>query len=264
MGVAVDTIDAVEFLTSWTRTLNEDDALALLDNAQPGTHVADWTELADRLLPQSSAARRRELIRIVREELLDTRDGQVAASAWLRLFQDASPHRRRGLLYGRLWRNRPIVLRALDELVHPTLERAERPLAPHDSDLVDPEVWDQFVRSCLRPDVPGEAFIKTRSTVQGALRAVGVLEISSNQGRMCRVRRGRPDPLAFAWVVARELVDRGEQSEPWAARDAFAARLFAPHADYAVNCVDAGVTAGLLRRGHLMAQTRLYPGPEMV
>jgi len=264
VGLTVDAAEAVESLTSWTRTLNEDDALTLLDNAQPGTSVADWAELADRLLPQASATRRRELIRIVRDELLDTHEDKVTASAWLRLFQDGSSHRRLGLLYGRLWRNRPLVLRVLDALVHPALELADRPLAPHDADLIEPEVWDRFIRSCLRPDVPGEAFAKTRSTVQGALRDVGVLEISGNQGRTCRVRRGRPDPLAFSWVVARELVERGEQSEPWAARESFAARLFAPRADYAMSCLDSGVTAGLLRRGHLMAQTRLHPGPELV
>jgi hypothetical protein len=259
----MEAIEVTDALTSWTRTLNEDDALTLLDNAYDGTTIEDWTELADRLLPQAGAPRRRELIRMVRDELLDVRDGAIVASAWLRLFQDGNPHRRLGLLYGRLWRNRPIVLRALDELVHPALERADRPLPPHDADLIEPEVWDRFVRAALRPDVPQEAFAKTRSTVQSALRAVGILDISGNQGRICRVRRGRPDPLAFAWVVARELLDRGEQSEPWAMREAFAARLFAPRVDYAATCLDAGVTAGLLRRGHLMAQTRLYAGPEM-
>jgi hypothetical protein len=182
----------------------------------------------------------------------------------LRLFQDGNPHRRLGLLYGRLWRNRPLVRRALDELVHPALEQADRPLAPHDADLIAPEAWDGFVRQSLRPDVPAEAFAKTRSTVQGALRAVGILEITGNQLRTCRVRRGRPDPLAFAWVVARELLDRHEESEPWAVRDSFAARLFAPRADYAATCIDAGVAAGLLRRGQLMAQARLHPGPELL
>lgn len=265
MGVTIDVVtEAAESLTSWTRTLNEEDALTLLDNAQPGTSVADWAELADQLLPQASAARRRELIRMVRDELLDAREETILASAWLRLFQDGSPHRRLGLLYGRLWRNRPLVARALDQIVHPALERADRPLAPRDADLLEPNVWDEFVRTCLRPGVPSEAFVKTRSTVQGALRSVGVLDISGNQGRTCRVRRGRPDPLAFSWVVARELVDCGEQSENWALRDAFAARLFATSADYAANCVEAGVSANLLRRGHLMAQTRLYPGPEML
>jgi hypothetical protein len=250
-------------LTSWTRTLNVEDALTLLDSAHADTSVEDWAERGDRLLPQASPARRRELIRIVREELLDSRDGVIVSSAWLRLFQEGSPHRRLGLLFGRLWRNRPLVQRALDELVHPALERADRPLAPHDSDLIDADRWDRFLRSALRPEVPSEAFAKTRSTLQGALRDVGVLEITGSRERVIRVRRGRPDPLAFAWVLARELVERSEESEVWAVRDSFAARLFAPRADYAGTCVDAGVSAGLLRRGHLMGQSRLQLGPEM-
>ncbi|MGA3123999.1 MAG: hypothetical protein ABSF69_24840 [Polyangiaceae bacterium] len=260
MGLAAETTEA---LTSWTRTLNEEDALTLLDSAHAGTSVEDWAARGDSLLPQASPARRRELIRIVREELLDSRDAVIVESAWLRLFQNGSPHRRLGLLYGRLWRNRPVVLRALDEVVHPALERADRPLAPHDSDVIDADTWDRFLRSALRSDVPSEAFAKTRSTVQGALRDVGVLEITGNRERAFRVRRGRPDPLAFAWVVARELREQGEASETWATRDSFAARLFAPRSDYAAICVDAGVTAGLLRRGHLMAQSRLQLGPEM-
>lgn len=260
MGVVVE---MTEPLTSWTRTLNEEDALTLLDSAHAGTSVEEWATLGDRLLPQASPARRRELIRIVREELLDSRDGTIVGSAWLRLFQEGSPHRRLGLLYGRLWRNRPLVLRALDELVHPALERSDRPLAPHDADLIEAEAWDRFLRASLRPDVPHEAFVKTRSTLQGALRDVGVLEITGNRGRVIRVRRGRPDPLAFAWVLARELLDRGDVSEAWAGRDSFAARLFAPRADYGATCIDAGVVAGLLRREHLMGQSQLRLGAEM-
>jgi hypothetical protein len=252
-----------EPITSWTRTLNEEDALTLLDSAHPGTSVGEWAELGDRLLPQAGPPRRRELIRIVREELLDSRDGTIVGSAWLRLFQEGSPHRRLGLLYGRLWRNRPLVLRALDELVHPALERFDRPLPPPDADLIEAEAWDRFLRASLRVDIPHEAFVKTRSTLHGALRDVGVLAISGNRGRSTRVRHGRPDPLAFAWVLGRELLDRGDVSEAWAGRDAFAARLFAPKADYAATCIDAGVTAGLLRRGHLMGQSQLYAGEEM-
>lgn len=260
MGVAVETTDA---LTSWTRTLNEDDALTLLDAAHPGSSVEAWAELGDLILPQASPARRRELIRIVRDELLDSRDGVIVDSAWLRLFQGGSPHRRLGLLYGRLWRNRPLVLRALEALVHPALAVAERPLAPRDADVISAQDWDRFLRETLRPDVPHEAFVKTRSTLQGALRDVGVLEISGGRARTLRVRHGRPDPLAFAWVLARELLDRGELAEAWAGRRAFAARLFAPKPDYAAICIDAGVNAGLLRRGHLMGLSQIELGAEM-
>jgi len=260
MGVAAEMIEP---LTSWTRTLNEEDALVLVDAAREGASIDEWTELADRLLPQANPARRRELIRIVREDLLDIRAGVIFDSSWLRLFHDGSPYRRLGLLYGRLWRNRPVVLRALDELVHPALERSDRPLAPHDADLIDGNVWDRFLRSTMRPDVPREAFAKTRSTVQAALRSVGVVEITGNQKRAVRVRRGRPEPLAFAWVVARELVEHGEDSEIWATRASFAARLFAPTPGYAATCVDNGVASGLLRRGYLMGHPRLTTGPEM-
>jgi hypothetical protein len=260
MGLTTETRAA---LTSWTRTLNEEDALTLLDAAHPGTSVEAWAELGDRLLPQASPARRRELLRIVREELLDSREGTIVGSAWLRLFQEGSPHRRLGLLYGRLWHGRPLVLRAMEELVHPALERADRPLAPRDADRIDAEAWDRFLRAALRADVPHEAFVKTRSTVQGALRDVGVLEVSGTRERTTRVRRGRPDPLAFAWVVARELLGRGEVSEGWAGRASFAARLFAPRADYAATCLDAGIEAGLLARGHLMGQSQIQLGTEM-
>lgn len=252
-----------ESLTSWTRTLNEDDALTLLDSAHAGTSVEDWTTLGNELLPQASPVRRRELIRIVREELLDNRDGVIVDSPWLRLFHDGSPHRRLGLLYGRLWRNRPLVLRALDELVHPAFERSGRPLAPHDADLIEAAAWDDFLHASLRPDVPNDSFVKTRSTLQGALRDVGVLEITGHRGRVVRVRHARPDPLAFAWVVARELAERGDVPEARAARESFAARLFAPTYDYAAACIDAGVAAGLLGRRHLLGQSQLQLGPEM-
>jgi len=260
MGLAME---SPQFLTSWTRTLNEEDALALLDSAHPGTGVEAWTALGDQLLPQASSARRRELLRIVREELLDIADGVIVGSAWLRLLQEGSPHRRLGLLYGRLWKNRPLVLRALEELVHPALGRADRPLAPHDSDLIEADDWDRFLRATLPPDVPHEAFVKTRSTLQGALRVVGVLEVSATRERLTRVRRGRPDPLAFAWSVATELRQRGDASESWGMRDSFAARLFAPRSDYAATCIDAGVSAGLIRRVLLLGQSQLQLGAEM-
>ena len=223
--------------------------------------MADWASSAT-----GSAAgepeRRRELLRIVREELLDSRGGVIVDSAWLRLLQQGSPHRRLGLLYGRLWQSRPLVLRSLEALVHPALELADRPLAPHDADLIDGQAWDRFLLSVLRPGVPHEAFVKTRSTVQGALRDVGVLEIAGGRDRSIRVRRGRPDPLAYSWVLARQLAELGEQAEGWALRDAFAARLFAPRPDYAPSA-STPVTAGSLRRGHLMAQSRLQVGSEM-
>lgn len=252
-------------IPSWTRTLNEEDALTLLDLARAGETVASWAQAGSDRLPQANLPRRREQLRIVREELLDHAGGCILDSAFLRLMHDGSPHRRQCLLYGRLFAQRPLVRLALDELVHPALAIADRPLAPEDADLIAPDVWDRFLRGHLRPGIPREAFLKTRSTLQGALRDLGVIEFSDGRQRLTRVRHGRPEPIAFAWVAANELVTsrRDEVPEPWAARESMAARLFAPRADYALSCLEAGVGAGLLRRGFLLGQPRLHPGIQV-
>ena len=49
---------------SWTRTLNEDDAIPLLLEATPGTTLAAWEARGHDNLPQASRARRRETLRI--------------------------------------------------------------------------------------------------------------------------------------------------------------------------------------------------------
>lgn len=261
MGLTAQT---TERLTSWTRTLNVEDALALVDSAQPGMTVGVWEDVAHGILPQASLARRRELVRIVRDELLDVHIGTIRSSAWLRLFHEGSPHRRTGLLLGRLWRNRPLVHRALDELVRPALDVTDRPLAPHDADLIEGSTWDSFLRRTLHADVPQVAFTKTRSTLQAALRDTGVLLVAGNTRRTTRVTRGRPDALAFSWTLAVDLWERGgEATEQWACRESFAGRLFAPKLDYATSCIEAGITAGLLRKGHLMGVARYHAGPEM-
>ena len=73
-------------LISWTRTLNEEEAAFLLDEARPGESVAAWAERAHATLPQGSRDRRTELIRLVRDQLLDKDDaGLIADSAYLPL-----------------------------------------------------------------------------------------------------------------------------------------------------------------------------------
>ena len=142
-------------LTSWTRTLNEEDAMVLLDGARPGMALAQWKELGHGMLPQAGRGRRGETIRIVRNELLDHDGDAIVGTAFLHLFQDGSPHRRRGLLYGRLLYGRPLAHRALDQLVLPAIARADEPLAPHDAAWIPPEAWHAFhdgsqARSVLR------------------------------------------------------------------------------------------------------------------
>lgn len=70
-SMGIEMVPVSEALTSWTRTLNVEDALTLVDSAYAGTSVEEWAERSDLTLPQASPARRRELIRIVRDELLE-------------------------------------------------------------------------------------------------------------------------------------------------------------------------------------------------
>lgn len=248
-------------LTSWTRTLNEAEAFTLLDHARPGMPLDQWAREGHDLLPQASLARRRELIRIVREDLLDHDGAAIVDSAFGRLFRAGSPHRRRGLLYGRVLARRPLVAPALAALVAPALARADAPLAAPDADLIPAREWDDWLYGVLRPGIPPEAFKKTRSTLQTALADAGVLVITGATTRTTRVRHGEPDGVAWAWVLAAELASgTPETTDAEAARDSFAARLFGTRPEYAASCIDAGITEGVLRRSYLAGSARLLVG----
>jgi hypothetical protein len=251
-------------LDSWTRTLNEPDALILLEGAEPGTAAADWLAWGDAELPQPSRPRRRETLKIVREQLLDwTPDDRVADTPLLRLFREGSPLCRRNLLYGRLLESSPWVHRALAALVHPALRAAEAALAPLDSDVIGHEAWLDFVAK--NASLPPSAAKKTRSTLQKNLEALGVLESSGPARRVVRARRAEPDPVAFGALLARNLLRTGrtEAPEAWARAESVPAFLFCVSPDYAGEGVEAGVQAGLLRRGFLAGAPRIHLGEAL-
>jgi hypothetical protein len=254
-------MNAAAPLPSWTRTLNAAEALALLDAAAPGQPLAAWAEAGHALLPQASLERRRELIRMVREELLD-HDGQVILdTAFGRLLREGSPHRRHTLLWARLLARRPLVGPALDALVLPALARAAAPLAPDDADLIPAAAWDAWLRGVLHPEIPPESFKKTRSTLQAALAEVGVLRFDGGRARHTRVRPAEPDAVGWAWALAAELSGPTvEISDAQALRASFPARLFGTRVEYAAACIEAGVSAGLLRRSYLAGSPRLLLG----
>lgn len=257
MGVNVTQI-APTWLTSWTRTLNEAEASTLLDSATPGESVETWAARGHELLPQASLPRRRELIRIVRDDLLDHTEGRIADAAFLRLFHAGSVHRRKGLLWARLLSRRPLVAAALEALILPALAASDAPLAPLNADLVPASAWDAWLRSVLRPGIPDEAFKKTRSTVRTSLATAGIVVLTGNT---TRVTHAEPDPLAWSWSLADELARRGgETDEGWALRDSFAARLFGTRREYGMACLEAGIGAGLLRRSYLAGVPRVLVG----
>ena len=249
-------------LTSWTRTLNEEEAGLLLDEAQPGQPVADWVERAHDLLPQGSRPRRRELIRLVRDQLLDVVDDHVADSVFLRLFHEGSPGRRAALLHGRRLLDNAWIERALTDVVYPQLAEAEEALAPRDADLVPDGRWDAFLDAHLKSGTGLESVRKTRSEVMRNLARLGVIEIRGNTAREAHVRRGQPDGVALAWLLAFELqrANRTEADVRWAVHQSRATRLFATTDAWAERGIDEGARAGLLTRGFLAGQPRLHVG----
>ena len=251
-------------LPTWTRTLNEEDAHALLDAATPGFPLVEWRELAHSILPQASRARRQELVRIVERDLLDHDGTVVRDSGFLELFQNGSPHERGTLLFGRLMPARPLVRPCLDNLVHPALKRAEEPLAERDSAMIPEGDWNELLRALLPKSTGDEAFKKTRQTVHRFLASAGVLLVEGNTTRTVRAQRSRPAPVPFGWLVAHEMRAQSRAEAPlgWALRESWAARLFAPDAHYAQSCIDAAVATGVLQRGSLLGETRLHPSPE--
>ncbi|MFK7931789.1 MAG: hypothetical protein AB8H79_26670, partial [Myxococcota bacterium] len=73
-------------MKSWTRTLNLDDAHTLLALAQPGSTQAEWTQACHAALPGLSVARRRELVRLLREGFLTwTDDDRIDEGLFLKV-----------------------------------------------------------------------------------------------------------------------------------------------------------------------------------
>lgn len=255
----------IERLISWTRTLNEDDALLLLDEAQPGLSLEQWTDRGHDILPQPSRDRRTELIRLVREKLLDwTPQGTVADTRWLGILRASAPGPRRHLLHGRFLFDAPWILRVQATLIGPHLEAAEAPLAERDADLIKHATWVSFVEENALPNTGPESLKKTRSVVLRNLARLDVISPEGERGEDARVRRGKPDPLAFGWLLAFELRTKGvgECSLGWAAHHSRPATLFRPEPAYAERCVNAALAAGLLRRSFIAGEARYLDGGE--
>lgn len=248
-------------LGSWTRTLNQEDAVLLLEGSTPGIPRDAWEEHGHSVLPQASRARRRETIRLVRDRLLDWDEaGLVADSTFLRLFQRGTAQRRQTLLFGRFLSSQPWILMALGELVLPQLLAMQEPLAPPDADLISDEAWRDFIRR--HADIPASAFAKTRSTIHKNLASLGVLTIEGSARRKTRARHEEPDAMAFGWLLAHELIcsGRSEATQSWARIESLPAKLFAVRPEYADRCIDVAVEEGLLRRGFLAGMSRLHVG----
>ena len=249
----------------WTRTLNEDDAMNLLDSVTPGQTMAAFKAQALADLPQAGRDRRVELVRLVWQHLVDTRDDVALPRDYLRLFVGAPPPRRTALLWGRFTSTVPLVADVLATVIEPTLDRAEQPFAAPDAAVLGQAEWDAALATLLRRGAPRSVIDKTRSTLQLVLSRCGILVVTGTRSRSTTVRRGDPDGLAFAWLIAQELRTghHSEMPERIATASSYAARLFLPTEDRALACLEAGVRGGVLLRSYLMGSARYHAPPGL-
>jgi hypothetical protein len=186
---------------SWTRTLNLDDAHSLLAMAHPGRDLTTWADACHEELPGLSVARRRELVRMLRDGFLDHEHDRIVDGLFLRTYRSAPAAAQIDLVHHQWALTHPLSLVAAERLVASSLAtgRLDIPL----------EVVEEFVAAHLQTD-SAESLRKTRTVLLGALEGIGVLETSgTGQHRALRASRGRPHPITFGWLVLLDLEQRG-------------------------------------------------------
>lgn len=227
-------------MKSWTRTLNLDDAHTLLALAEPGRSRSGWTKACHAALDDLSVARRRELVRLLREGFLEWDGNAIAPGLFLRIYAEAPAMAQLDLVAVQWALSHPISLHAVDELVMPALETGEV-----DIPLEDVE---SLVRKHLETD-SSESLRKTRTVLLGALEGVGTLVTrGTGQHRSLAASRGAPHAVAYGYLVLRDLRERGLDGmmRAEAVETSLGARLTQCGDDHARECVQSCIERGML------------------
>ena len=174
----------------------------MLALAEPGRKKADWTAACHEALPELSVARRRELIRLLREGFLDwTADDTIDDGLFLRVYADAPATGQIDLVSVQWALSHDLTLTAVDQLVTPALESGDT--------VIELQQVEDLVRANLDTD-SAESLRKTRTVLLGALEGIGTLATrGTGQHRSLAASRGRPHPIAFGYLVLRDLQQRG-------------------------------------------------------
>jgi hypothetical protein len=228
---------------SWTRTLNLDDAHTLLAYAEPGSDSSEWSEQCHAMLPKLSLARRRELIRMLRDGFLELDDNsRILEGTFLERYRNASAVAQVDLVQFQWALSHPLSLIAAERLVAPALDA---------NDLDIPlEHVERLVSEHLSTS-SAESRRKTRTVLLGALEGIGVLETrGTGQHRALRAARGRPHPLTFGYLVLRDLADRGLDGmmAPEVTESSLGVRLTQCGVDHARACLQWNLSRRILVR----------------
>lgn len=226
-------------MKSWTRTLNLHDAHTLLALVVPGTPFETWAERCHAFLPGLSMARRRELVRMLRDGFLVLDDdGLITDARFLHTYQHAPAAAQIDLVHAQWALTHPLSRIAAERLVAPALEVGELDIPLDDVEALVAEHIS--TRSA-------ESRRKTRTVLLGALEGIGVLETSgTGQHRALRASRGRPHPVTYGYLLAKELDDRGatRMGATEATTSSLAARLTQCGPEHAAWCLDDNLARG--------------------
>lgn len=219
-------------MTPWTRTLNQDDAHTLLALAVPGMHLTAWTETAAAALEHRSPARRTELIRLVREQLLEWDGPHLRGGLFLDHYRTAPALDQLELLAHHWALCHPLPLLASTELVAPALERGD--------DSLPMVAVEAFVSRSVGSR-SASSLRKTRTTLLGALEGVGALSTrGAGRNRSLHPRHGEPRPRSWRYLVARDP----RPLRAAALTDSLAGQLTRCTPGHAARCLDLCVQAG--------------------
>jgi hypothetical protein len=187
---------------SWTRTLNLHDAHTLLALATPGRRRDEWTRACHAALPHLSMPRRRELIRLLRDGFIEwTDDERIADGLFLDTYRTAPAAAQLDLLDLEWALSHPITLLAVEELVAPALGAKDR--------TIPLDAVEELVARHVGTD-SAESLRKTRTVLLGAMEGIGALVTrGTGQHRHLAASRGAPHPLAWTYLLRRDLRDRG-------------------------------------------------------
>jgi len=233
-------------LKSWVRTLNEVEGMTLLDLARPGMRLTLWRQEADNALTQADDNYRSLLIKLVERMLLDHDGERILNSRYLVNFQAGWPQLRMELFLVRYGLSHPWPALAGQKLLFPALEAAEAAGEAPQVTLAD---FDALVDAHIDPTVGASSRKKTRSTIVGLFKKLGVLDSAGSRAPLM-IHRLQPAPLAFGWALSRELSEQkiAHVTESWATRESAAAAVYLPTRDYASRCLEAAVSDGMIAR----------------
>ena len=227
-------------MKSWTRTLNLDDAHSLLALAEPGLSNADWAAQCHATLPDLSVARRRELIRILRDDFLEWKDDLIVDGLFLNVYANSPATAQIDLMSVQWALSHPITLIATEHLIAPALTKEDK--------AIPLEAVESLVAEALETDSK-ESRRKTRTVLLGALEGLGTLTTrGTGQHRSIAACRAEPHPMGFGYLILRELKDRGLDAmmASEVTETSLSVRLTQCTESHAQQCLDWSLKAGIL------------------